>query len=74
MMMMMMIGLRIIYSMLIIYYTCIVNRTCMQGDIHQKKYTNIAQTGKSICAEYGLRQGMFKGLGWRIGSPNNPIQ
>ena len=42
-------------------------KTCMQGDLHQKKYTNIRETGKSLAKEYGVAQGLFKGLSWRIG-------
>jgi len=42
-------------------------KTCMQGDLHQKKYTNIPQTGALLAKEYGVRAGLFKGLSWRIG-------
>ena len=42
-------------------------KTCMQGDLHQKKYTNIRETGMSLAKEYGIAQGLFKGLSWRIG-------
>ena len=42
-------------------------KTCMQGDLHQTRYTNIRQTGKSLANEYGVAQGLFKGLSWRIG-------
>ena len=42
-------------------------KTCMQGDLHQKKYTNILKTGQSLAREYGVAQGLFKGLSWRIG-------
>ena len=42
-------------------------KTCMQGDLHQKKYTNIPQTGALLSKEYGVRAGLFKGLSWRIG-------
>jgi solute carrier family 25 carnitine/acylcarnitine transporter 20/29 len=41
-------------------------KTCMQGDIQQKKYTNIQNTGKLLTEEYGVRAGLFKGLTWRI--------
>ncbi len=41
-------------------------KTCMQGDVEQKKYTNIVNTGKSLAAEYGVAQGLFKALSWRI--------
>ena len=42
-------------------------KTCMQGDLHQQKYTNIRETGMSLAKEYGIAQGLFKGLSWRIG-------
>jgi solute carrier family 25 carnitine/acylcarnitine transporter 20/29 len=41
-------------------------KTCMQGDIEQKKYTNIRATGTLLTQEYGVRQGLFKGLAWRM--------
>ena len=42
-------------------------KTCMQGDLQQTKYTNIRETGQSLAKEYGVAQGLFKGLSWRIG-------
>lgn len=42
-------------------------KTCMQGDMSQKKYTNIRETGQLLADEYGVRAGLFKGLAWRIG-------
>ena len=42
-------------------------KTCMQGDLHQEKYTNIRETGALLTKEYGVRGGLFKGLAWRIG-------
>lgn len=41
-------------------------KTCMQGDVEQKKYTTLTGTAKNLVAEYGLVQGLFKGLAWRI--------
>ena len=41
-------------------------KTCMQGDVEQTKYTNIRETGRSLANEFGVAQGLFKGLGWRI--------
>lgn len=41
-------------------------KTCMQGDLEQKIYTNIRGTGKTLIAEKGVA-GLFKGLSWRIG-------
>lgn len=40
-------------------------KTCMQGDVEQKKYTNAVASGRNLCKEYGVRAGMFKALGWR---------
>eukprot|EP00961_Rhodomonas_salina_P200943 2710813-Rhodomonas_salina.1 len=40
-------------------------KTCMQGDVEQKKYTNIRGTGASLVQENGVK-GLFKGLSWRI--------
>lgn len=42
-------------------------KTCMQGDLARSKYTNVISTGQSLIAEYGLVQGLFKGLHFRIG-------
>tara|TARA_A100001015_G_scaffold5791_1_gene7370 strand:+ start:225 stop:1049 length:825 start_codon:yes stop_codon:yes gene_type:complete len=41
-------------------------KTCMQGDVEQKKYKGIVQTGRLLAEEYGVAQGLFKGLLWRI--------
>lgn len=41
-------------------------KTCMQGDCGQIKYTNIRGTNQSLIDEFGVRSGLFKGLGWRI--------
>lgn len=41
-------------------------KTCMQGDVEQVKYKGITSTGKNLAAEYGVAQGLFKGLAWRI--------
>ena len=38
----------------------------MQGDLPQAKYKGIVQTGQSLAAEYGVVQGLFKGLHFRI--------
>ena len=40
-------------------------KTCMQGDIQQKKYTNIRNSYSMLLEEYG-KPGLFKGLAWRI--------
>jgi len=42
-------------------------KTCMQGDLGQVKYTDVLSTGRSLAAEYGVVQGLFKGLHFRIG-------
>eukprot|EP00931_Biecheleriopsis_adriatica_P109854 TRINITY_DN8411_c0_g2_i1.p1 TRINITY_DN8411_c0_g2~~TRINITY_DN8411_c0_g2_i1.p1 ORF type:complete len:301 (-),score=63.86 TRINITY_DN8411_c0_g2_i1:113-964(-) len=42
-------------------------KTCMQGDVARVKYTNVVETGKLLMAEYGVAQGLFKGLQYRIG-------
>eukprot|EP00602_Paraphysomonas_sp_CaronLab_P008769 CAMPEP_0185029362 /NCGR_PEP_ID=MMETSP1103-20130426/15642_1 /TAXON_ID=36769 /ORGANISM="Paraphysomonas bandaiensis, Strain Caron Lab Isolate" /LENGTH=157 /DNA_ID=CAMNT_0027564073 /DNA_START=306 /DNA_END=779 /DNA_ORIENTATION=+ len=42
-------------------------KTCMQGDLERKKYTNVPNTARSLAAEYGVAKGLFKGLSWRIG-------
>lgn len=39
-------------------------KTCMQGDVEQKKYTNIKGTCQTIHAERGVR-GFFAGWMWR---------
>ena len=41
-------------------------KSCMQGDLKRKKYDGILQTGKSLASEYGVVQGLFKGLFWRV--------
>jgi len=42
-------------------------KTCLQGDLERKKYTGVIGTGKNLAAEYGVVQGLFKGLSFRIG-------
>jgi hypothetical protein len=42
-------------------------KTCMQGDVAQQKYTSMRGTAASLVAENGIAQGLFKGLGFRIG-------
>lgn len=42
-------------------------KTCMQGDVAQLKYKGIKATAVSLSTEYGVAQGLFKGLFWRIG-------
>ena len=37
-------------------------KTCMQGDVEQKKYKGIVQTGRLLAEEYGVAQGLFKGF------------
>ena len=41
-------------------------KSCMQGDLGREKYDGILQTGKSLANEYGVVQGLFKGLFWRV--------
>jgi len=41
-------------------------KTCMQGDLGQIKYSGMMATGRSLAAEYGIVQGLFKGLFFRI--------
>ena len=41
-------------------------KTCMQGDLAQTKYTDITSTGRLLASEYGVVQGLFKGLTYRI--------
>ena len=41
-------------------------KTCMQGDLGQVKYTDITSTGRLLAEEYGVMQGLFKGLSYRI--------
>lgn len=41
-------------------------KTCLQGDLARTKYTNVMGTGQSLAAEYGVVQGLFKGLSFRI--------
>lgn len=40
-------------------------KTCMQGDLGGIKYTDITSTGKLLVEEYGVVQGLFRGLFWR---------
>lgn len=37
-----------------------------QGDLGQEKYKGIMQTGRLLAEEYGVMQGLFKGLSYRI--------
>ena len=41
-------------------------KTCMQGDLGRVKYTEVIPTGRMLAAEYGVMQGLFKGLTMRI--------
>ena len=41
-------------------------KSCMQGDLKREKYDGIVQTGRSLATEYGVVQGLFKGLFWRV--------
>ena len=41
-------------------------KTCMQGDLGEIKYKGISQTGALLVEEYGMIQGLFKGLFFRI--------
>lgn len=41
-------------------------KTCMQGDLGQTKYTDILATARSLANEHGVREGLYKGLSWRI--------
>ena len=41
-------------------------KSCMQGDLKREKYDGIVQTGRSLANEYGVVQGLFKGLFWRV--------
>ena len=41
-------------------------KSCMQGDLGREKYDGIVQTGRSLATEYGVVQGLFKGLFWRV--------
>jgi len=41
-------------------------KTCMQGDVGQQKYKSITATARLLAAEYGVREGLFKGLSWRV--------
>ena len=41
-------------------------KTCMQGDLGMVKYTDITSTGRLLAEEYGVMQGLFKGLSYRI--------
>jgi solute carrier family 25 carnitine/acylcarnitine transporter 20/29 len=38
----------------------------MQGDVEQKRYSTVTNTGRALVAEKGVVQGLFRGLGWRI--------
>lgn len=40
-------------------------KTCMQGDVEQKKYTNIRHTASLLAKEHGIAKGLFKGFTWR---------
>jgi len=42
-------------------------KTCLQGDLKRIKYTNVVDTGTALAGEYGVIQGLFKGLSLRIG-------
>ena len=42
-------------------------KTCMQGDVAQAQYTSVTGTGRTLAQQYGVRQGLFKGLVARIG-------
>ena len=39
----------------------------MQGDMSRAKFGTVTETGKTIIAEHGMVNGLFKGLGLRIG-------
>lgn len=41
-------------------------KSCMQGDMGRAKYDGILQTGRTLAAEHGVVQGLFKGLFFRI--------
>merc|ERR1712192_81251 len=41
-------------------------KTCMQGDLARAKYTDVSSTWKALANEYGVVQGLFKGLAFRI--------
>mmetsp|Transcript_17211 Transcript_17211/g.50902 ORF Transcript_17211/g.50902 Transcript_17211/m.50902 type:complete len:289 (+) Transcript_17211:492-1358(+) len=41
-------------------------KSCMQGDMAREKYHGVVQTGQNIAAEYGVAQGLFKGLVFRV--------
>merc|ERR1712216_268909 len=41
-------------------------KTCMQGDLARAKYTDVSSTWKALANEYGVVQGLFKGLTFRI--------
>jgi len=41
-------------------------KTCMQGDLGRVKYGDITSTARTLVAEYGVVQGLFKGLTYRI--------
>ena len=41
-------------------------KTCMQGDLGGVKYKGIMETGSLLAEEYGVVQGLFKGLTYRI--------
>eukprot|EP00808_Paulinella_micropora_P010460 g21205.t1 len=40
-------------------------KTCMQGDVEQKKYKSMRETGTLIAKEYGVVKGLYKGYLWR---------
>ena len=41
-------------------------KTCMQGDLAREKYASIAGSARSLAAEYGVVQGLFKGYAFRV--------
>jgi len=41
-------------------------KTCMQGDLGAVKYGGVSATARTLIAEYGVVQGLFKGLTYRI--------
>uniref|UniRef100_A0A7S0ZWP4 Mitochondrial carrier protein n=1 Tax=Noctiluca scintillans TaxID=2966 RepID=A0A7S0ZWP4_NOCSC len=40
-------------------------KTCMQGDVERKKYTNAFQTLKTLHVEYGSVKALYRGYWWR---------
>ena len=47
-------------------HTLATIKSCMKGDLGREKYDGIVQTGRSLATEYGVVQGLFKGLFWRV--------